>query len=266
MDNLDRQRCRPETEDIILDQLHRHGLVPDGPVIRQSERLARYRQELDRLRVGQHIYRCSCSRNVLREGMLNGMVRDGLAGPIYPGTCRERPPAIDQIAGWRFSVPECVVEVPDRRLGGLSQRLTDTIGDPLLQRSDGVFAYHLAEVVDNADYMVTDVVRGADLAPLTPLHQAVHEALYPGQIPPRYLHLPVLNDATGRKLSKTNRAPPLDGRRAPDNLIRAARVLGLSNEHPTDDLAGLLGNWTDQWRRSVVAGQQPIDPLEAPRQ
>lgn len=270
MDNLDRQRCQTETEQIILDQLAAHGLRPDGPIIRQHARYDSYRLALDTLQRRQAVYRCNCTRNTLRANAAAGRIPSGMAGPIYPGTCRHQPPPDGESAHWRFRVPLEEVQLWDRRLGTFAQHLPDTVGDTILQRADGVFAYHLAEVVDNAEHLITDVVRGADLAPLTPLHHAIHRALYPERPHPRYLHLPVLYDAAGRKLSKTNHAPPLDPRDARDNLIQAAQTLGLctvrSREDPDEQLDELLRDWTDQWRHLFVAGQQPIDALETPRQ
>jgi glutamyl-Q tRNA(Asp) synthetase len=266
MDDLDSQRCPTGTTSQILDQLIAHGLEPDGPVISQRERLDVYQTALDQLNTLNRVYRCDCSRNTLRDGVVSGLIRQGLAGPLYPGTCRDRRLPHDQRAGWRFTVPSETVRIWDRRLGALTQSLPETMGDPLVQRADGVFAYHLAEVVDNAAFSITDVVRGADLAPLAPLQSALHAALYPESPVPRFMHLPILFDAEGRKLSKTNQAPALDPRHARENLMAAAQTLGLSTEHSTDDLAGLLQDWTDQWRRLFVAGQQPVDSLEAPGQ
>ncbi|ANJ66202.1 hypothetical protein A9404_01370 [Halothiobacillus diazotrophicus] len=266
MDNLDPQRCRTDTESTIIEQLAAHGLHHDGPIIRQADRCTQYRTALRALQQQDAIYRCCCRRNTLRAGVDSGRIAEGLAGPIYPGTCRRDPPSADTQAGWRFSVPEEEIDVPDRRLGHLRQRVIETVGDPLLQRSDGVFAYHLAEVVDNAEEGITDVVRGADLAPLTPLHVAIHRSLYPDRPPPRYLHLPVLYDAEGRKLSKTNLAPPLDPRIARDNLVAAAQALGLDTTGAGGDPAALLQTWTDQWRALFLGGEQTVDPLESARQ
>jgi glutamyl-Q tRNA(Asp) synthetase len=266
MDDLDRQRCPTGATSHILDQLIAHGLEPDGPVISQRERLDVYQAALDQLKTLNRVYRCDCSRNTLRDGVVSGLIRQGLAGPLYPGTCRDRRLPPDQRAGWRFTVPSETVRIWDRRLGVLTQSLPETIGDPLVQRADGVFAYHLAEVVDNAAFSITDVVRGADLVPLAPVQWSLHAVLYPERPAPRYMHLPVLFDAEGRKLSKTNQAPAVDPRYARKNLMAAAQTLGLNTADPTNDLAGLLNDWTDQWRRLFVAGQQPVDPLEAPGQ
>lgn len=263
IDNLDHQRCRPDTAEQIIAQLEAHGLIPDESIIWQDTRRDAYAAALDQLIGLNRAYRCRCRRNALREGVENGTIQMGLAGPRYPGTCRGQPIGPDERAGWRFQVPPDTITLWDRRLGQLAQQLTDTIGDPLLQRADGVFAYHLAEVVDNADLSITDVVRGADLAPLTPLHGALHQALFPLHSPPRYLHLPVLFDSTGKKLSKTNHAPPLNLRQARANLQAAAQTLGLPPGGPNDSQEALLHSWTIQWQQLFVAGQQSVDPLEA---
>ncbi|MHB9022319.1 MAG: tRNA glutamyl-Q(34) synthetase GluQRS [Halothiobacillus sp.] len=252
LDDLDAQRCQATTAHEIIRQLEAHGLEPDGDIIWQSQRLDAYQAALAQLNQSHEVYRCQCSRNTLRAALDAGALREGLAGPIYPGTCLQHPPAREQSAGWRFRVPAGVVSVEDRFLGELLQMLSATIGDPLLKRSDGVFAYHLAEVVDNQAMAITDVVRGADLAPLTPLHIALHQALFPYTPAPRYAHLPLVMTADGRKLSKTNHAPALNPQKARVNLIQAAQYLGLATPEPNLPIADLLTQWTTHWAQMWV--------------
>ncbi len=253
IDDTDASRSRPEVTDTILDQLQAHGLAFDGEVIHQGRRTERYEAALERLEAGGRLYRCHCTRARLRGWAERHGRFIGAIGPVYPGFCRDHPASPDERYAWRFRVEDHRRGVADRRLGELSQHLATEVGDPVLRRADGPIAYHLANVVDDHDMGVTQVVRGEDLAPLTPLHVELAEAL--SLRVPGYLHLPVVNGPDGRKLSKTNQAAPLDNHRAVENLRDAARVLGLS-AHDTrrQTVAGLLERWIAEWR-----DRHPID-------
>ncbi len=243
LDDLDSARCRAENSAQIIEQLHAHGLIPDA-IDHQQTRQAVYAAALDRLIEQGLAYRCACRREHLRAQEL----AHGLAGPIYPGTCRHTPPPADARCGWRLIVPHEPIDFVDRLQGRICQSLADQIGDPILRRSDGVFAYHLAEVIDNHDVGISHVVRGADLTELTPLHLALHRMLYPDAAPPVYAHVPIVADTAGRKLSKTNHAPALGADQARENLLAAARHLGLTTKPAATTIADLLDDWQDQWR------------------
>lgn len=247
IDDLDEQRCLPATTDQIITQLMAHGLVPDGEIIWQRPRHEFYTEALAKLQEIALTYRCRCTRKQLRDALQSGQAIEGLAGPIYPGTCRQLTPADNEMAGVRFIVPQETINFTDRFLGQIAQSLPTTIGDPILLRSDGVFAYHLAEVVDNRAMGITHVVRGADIAPLTPLHIALHYALYPDSPPPMYGHLRLVLGSNGLKLSKTNHAPALDIRRAQENLSAAAVHLGLAPPTTPAEIEEMLSAWTAQW-------------------
>lgn len=249
IDDLDEQRCQPETTDQIISQLMAHGLVPDGAIIRQRFRRDLYTQALTQLAEGALTYRCHCTRKQLRDALRSGRATQGLAGPIYPGTCRGRALAEHEMAASRFIVPQETITLTDRFLGQIAQSLPATLGDPILRRSDGVIAYHLAEVVDNQAMGITHVVRGADLAALTPLHIALHHALFPDAPPPVYGHLPLVLGNNGLKLSKTNHAPALDIRRARENLSAAAKYLGLKTPAQRTDIEAMLADWVGQWAK-----------------
>lgn len=249
IDDLDEQRCRPATTDRIITQLSAHRLVPDGEISRQRSRHESYAEALTKLGEIALTYRCRCTRKQLRDAMQTGQAIEGLAGPIYPGTCRRRALSESEMAGNRFVVPHEPIEFTDRFLGQIAQSLPTTIGDPILRRSDGVFAYNLAEVVDNQAMGVTHVVRGADLAALTPLHIALHRALFPDTPPPVYGHLPVVMGSNGLKLSKTNHAPALDIRHAKENLSAAAGHLGLETPTAHADIEEMLADWAAQWAK-----------------
>jgi len=250
IDDTDQARCRPETTETILQQLQAHHLRPDGEVVLQSERMERYTAALARLEAGGRVYRCRCTRRHLREHARERGEVIGAIGPVYPGFCREETVSAEERHALRFRVVSCDRRVEDRRLGVIRQDLVAEVGDPVLRRADGPIAYHLANVVDEAEMHVTHVVRGEDLAPLTPLHVELAEAL--GQRPPVYRHLPVLLGPDGRKLSKTNHAPALDNRRAAENLREAAVALGLETPATERTIPALLEHWISQWTERYV--------------
>ncbi|WP_322521899.1 tRNA glutamyl-Q(34) synthetase GluQRS [Guyparkeria halophila] len=259
IDDTDQARSRREAIETILDQLQAHGLVFDGDVVFQSERTAQYETALAQLESAGRVYRCNCTRARLRDWAERHGQAMGAIGPIYPGFCRERPAEAQERHAWRFRVGEHRRVVTDRRLGELAQCLATEVGDPVLRRADGPIAYHLANVVDDDEMGITQVVRGEDLADLTPLHAELAEAL--GLQVPGYLHLPLVNGPDGRKLSKTNHAAPLDNRRAVENLREAAGVLGLDTAMTDrETAAGLLERWTTEWRDRAPAARQPASP------
>jgi glutamyl-Q tRNA(Asp) synthetase len=239
IEDVDTPRTVPGAEDRILEQLGELGLHWDGPVVRQSERTARYEAALAELRARGLIYRCRCSRREIAD---SGIL--GIDGPVYPGTCRHV--VVDDNAPYaeRFCVPTERISIQDRALGVISQKLDEDIGDFVVKRRDKRFAYQLAVVVDDADLGVTDVVRGADLMDSTPRQVALQRAL--GVVTPRYLHVPVATHH-GEKLSKQTLAPPVDPAKAAAILINAAlRFLGQEAQspgRPAAMLAAAARNW-----------------------
>lgn len=250
IDDTDRARSRPETIEEILAQLQAHHLVPDAEVLLQSQRRRRHEEALIRLEGMGRLYRCRCTRARLRQWAEDHGQVIGAIGPVYPGFCREETVPAEERHALRFRVISRERRVADRRLGELRQDLVVEVGDPVLRRADGPIAYHLANVVDDADMAITHVVRGEDLAPLTPLHAELAEAL--GYRPPSYLHLPILVGPDGRKLSKTNHAPALDNRRAAENLREAARALGLAAQRTEPSIARLLEGWVREWAERIA--------------
>lgn len=254
IDDTDHDRCRPETVDEILEQLRAHHLLHDGEVVFQSRRTDRYEAALTELDLRGRLYRCRCTRARLREWAREQGRTMGAIGPVYPGFCRAEPVSAEERHALRFRVTAHTRSVTDRRLGSIRQDMATQVGDPVLRRADGPIAYHLANVVDDADMGITHVVRGEDLAELSPLHVELAEAL--GVTPPAYLHLPLLIGPDGRKLSKTNHAPALDNRRARENLREAAGALGLESGKTTDHpgIEPMLNRWVDQWRNRYLTG------------
>lgn len=228
IDDLDRPRCPPGVGDTILKTLDAFGLAWDGPVIRQSRRDAAYAAALETLIERGRVFPCACTRKeVQHQGA------PGPAGVIYPGTCRDGLPEGRRARSWRFRVDQRPIRVNDRLRRAFEVHLDRDIGDFIVRRGDGLFAYHLAMVVDDADLGVTEVVRGGDLLDCTAPQIALQQAL--GCPTPEYLHLPVAVDARGRKLSKQTAAPALDPDHPGPALVSALRFLG---QPPPTDLSG----------------------------
>ena len=196
IEDLDTPRVVPGSSDTILRDLEAFGFEWDGPVVYQSERFAAYEATLDRLRQEGLVYDCGCSR----KEILASAPHLGEEGPRYPGTCRAGLPPGRQPRALRLRVPEQLFCFDDAVFGATEQRLADAIGDFVLKRADGMFAYQLAVVVDDHDAGVTQVVRGADLLSSTVRQIYLHSCL--GQPAPNYVHLPIVLGQDGEKLSK----------------------------------------------------------------
>jgi glutamyl-Q tRNA(Asp) synthetase len=236
MEDLDRARAVPGSADEILRALETFGLLWDGEIEYQSRRTHLYAEALESLRAAGLVFECSCSRRELAT-------ED--AG--YPGTCREGPRRPGATAT-RFRVDETETLVFNDRFQGPIALAMGKLGDVIVRRRDGVFAYQLAVIVDDALQGITDVVRGADLLESTGWQIALQRALRLRT--PDYGHLPLLLERTGEKLSKTRRSAALDPARAGAEMLNVLRLLGLS---PPAELAvatpaTLLGWATDCWR------------------
>lgn len=219
IEDIDPPREAPGARDAILASLEAHGLHWDGPVQYQSQRLERYAQRLERLAAEGRLYACECSRKRIAE---HGERRGGALH--YPGWCRERHLPFAPGRARRLDTRGLVIAFEDAIQGPQRMIPAEEGGDFVLQRADGLYSYQLAVAVDDAEQGMTEVVRGSDLLASTPRQIAVQRLL--GLPIPAYAHLPVAVDAGGRKLSKQNRAPALDDRRAGENLWRALRFLG----------------------------------------
>ncbi len=217
MEDVDETRCKPEFADDILRTLERFGLWWDGAVVTQSQRKSAYAQALARLSEQHLIYACVCSRKEIADS-----AADGIEGPVYPGTCRAAQQSTEQNAIRVFTCAEKVTFV-DRVFGPLSQSIEHDIGDFVLKRRDGLFAYQLAVVVDDGDAGVTDIVRGADLLDST-ARQIFLTRLLGGTVP-RYLHIPVAANGLGQKLSKQTLAAAVSAKDINTTLSRALAFL-----------------------------------------
>lgn len=221
IEDVDTPRNVPGAADAILRTLEAFGFVWDGPLLYQSRRVAAYEAALDVLRGQGLLYPCACSRSEIAAAASRTAV-DG--GAVYPGTCRDglRPGA--EARAWRLRVDDAVVVFEDRLQGVVEQRLAEQVGDFVLRRADGIHAYQLAVVVDDASQGITDIVRGADLLASTPRQLWLQQCL--GYPRPGYAHLPVATNPAGEKWSKQTLAPALAAGKAAAELVRALRFLG----------------------------------------
>ena len=244
IEDVDRTRCLAGMDQIILQQLAACGLHSDQPPVYQSQRSALYQQALTQLITDGHAYPCGCSRRDIELALQHsGRPKARHGELVYPGTCRNG--LHGQAArAWRFKIDDqSQLHWQDRRLGAQSQDVACEVGDFILKRADGCFAYQLAVVVDDGAQGITDVVRGEDLADNTARQILLQRAL---RLPtPRYLHAPLVLGANGEKLSKQNDAQALDTREPLTALNQAAAVLGLTRQH---DPADALTHWVAQWQ------------------
>lgn len=214
IEDLDPPREQVGAAAAIIDALAAFGFQWDGPIVRQSERGTDYNAALQRLSAAGLIYPCCCSRRDI-------IGDDG----IYPGTCRHGMRAGASARAWRIRVDDTTIDWHDRRCGHLSEALAQQAGDFVLKRADGLWAYQLAVVVDDALGGVNAIVRGDDLLSSSARQIFLQQQL--GFATPSYLHIPVLRNSAGEKLSKQTMAPAIDARYALEQLESAANYLQL---------------------------------------
>ena len=265
IENVDLPRCVTGADQAILQQLAACGLAPDGPVLWQSHRADAYEAALQHLVKQGWAYPCGCSRKEIESAQ--AVARHSAA--VYPGTCRNG--LNGKLArAWRLNVRavQAAMDLPtvthwhDRHLGMQQQNVRQEVGDFVLRRADGLWAYQLAVVVDDAAQGVTQVVRGQDLADNTARQIVLQRAL--GLTPPQYLHTPLVLGTNGEKLSKQNGALALD-LHAPQAILAAlntaAQVLGLPAAPQGHDIAQALWWWTSAWRAHPFSGLPKPCPL-----
>lgn len=240
MEDLDPPREVAGAQAAILQTLDSYGLHWDGEVVYQSLRHAAYQQVIDRLLAQGLAYACTCSRKQLEPYQ-----------GIYPGTCRNAGHTTED-AAIRVRVPELLYRFEDRVQDAYSQHLGRESGDFVIRRRDGLYAYQLAVVLDDAWQGVTDIVRGADLLDSTPRHLYLQELL--GLPQPRYLHVPLIIQPDGNKLGKSYRSPPLDPDQAAPLLVRALRALGQAPEADLADgsVQDVLGWGVAHWNSDAI--------------
>jgi len=244
IEDVDTPRCVPGADTAILNQLASCGLVPDEAPVWQSARAALYESALARLIEQGAAYPCGCTRSDIAQALAaQGAPRPRHGELVYPGTCRDGlhgKPA----RATRLRTDGPAITWRDRRLGPQSQHVESAVGDFVLRRADGLWAYQLAVVVDDAAQAITHVVRGEDLADNTPRQILLQRAL--GLTTPSYLHTPLVLGADGEKLSKQNGAQALDLRDPLATLAAAGQVLGVQAQGHS--VASWLADATRQWR------------------
>ncbi|WP_024303796.1 tRNA glutamyl-Q(34) synthetase GluQRS [Pseudogulbenkiania sp. MAI-1] len=250
MEDLDPLREMAGAASAILHTLEALGFEWDGEVVYQSRRHELYRAALDQLIRDGLAYACACTRKEIAMH-----AQRGVDGFVYPGTCRDGCPSDRPGRAWRLRVAPGETVFVDRLQGEYRQELERDIGDFVLLRADGFWAYQLAVVVDDAEQGVTDIVRGADLLVSTPRQIAVQRAL--GVATPSYCHLPLMVNAAGEKLSKQTLAPAISPEAAAEELRRALVRLGHVPPAECHDLAELWAWARTNWSLARV----PVGPV-----
>lgn len=251
VEDLDFDRNVKGADQHIINSLQRCGMVWDGDISWQSKRQHLYEAALQEL--GNNLYPCACSRKEIADSRLR---MGEIASQIYPGTCRHGLAAGKIARAWRLRVPDQNYTFEDRLAGTQQQNLATEVGDFVLKRADGFWAYQLAVVVDDAAQGITHVVRGADLIDSTARQIYLQELL--GLPTPSYLHVPVVTNADGEKLSKQTGALAFDqgdNDILHDALIPAARFLGLQ-------LAESIGSQEEFWNKATLAWKNKLDYTE----
>jgi glutamyl-Q tRNA(Asp) synthetase len=260
IDDLDLPRNRPGADGQILHCLEAHGLFWDGPVEYQSRNTDLYEQVVAELQSQDLLYPCVCSRKELETRM-------GASDLVYPGTCRQRP-WLEGPAALRLRTQPGLVGFQDRLQGVYEQEVSEQLGDFIVLRKDGLHAYHLATVVDDARAQISEVLRGMDLLESTPRQMLLQQHL---RLPtPGYAHVPILVDPQGRKLSKQTGALALESQTAGKNLFR---LLQLLRQDPPQELARagvmeILGWALPHWNLTTLRNcsaivLQPVFPHES---
>lgn len=258
MEDLDGPRVVPGAADEILRALERYGLTWDGEVAVQSRRTALYEEALARLRAGGWAYDCGCTRAEVARAAGAPDASDPVdaAGAVYAGTCRAGLPPGRAPRAVRFRPPEGTVAFEDRVRGRVEEEVARAVGDFVVKRADGPFAYQLAVVVDDAAQGVTEVVRGGDLLSSTARQIVLQRAL---SLPtPSYAHLPLVLGPDGKKLGKRDGALPLDRldeARVRQTLGLALRLLG---QEPVD---GTTAEMLDSAAQTFDPDRVPPGPV-----
>lgn len=243
IEDLDRHREAVGAADAIRRDLEHLGLQPDQAIVYQSQRLADYQAALARLQADGHIFACGCTRREVAD--------------LYAGTCRDGLPPGRKARSLRLRVPARCIQFRDALQGPQEINLVSQVGDFLVHRADGVIAYHLATVVDDAAAGISEIVRGADLLAATAPQILLQELL---ELPtPEYLHLPVVHDQQGRKISKQNHARPIADQPAAEVLVLALDFLGQQPPAQLKQAATVtILDWAvEHWQPARVPAHNP---------
>jgi glutamyl-Q tRNA(Asp) synthetase len=252
IEDVDTARCLPGAQDSIVRTLEALGLYWDGPVLLQSTRVQAYNDALQILAKQGAAYPCACTRKELE-----------VHGMVYPGTCRQGLPAGKAARAWRLRIPEGTLQVPDRWQGLYREDTARLCGDVVLLRADGFWAYQLAVVVDDAWQGVSDVVRGADLLDSTGRQIHLQTALKLAGV--RYMHVPVVTNPQGEKLSKQTLANAVNVQAPLAALTAAALHLGFQADDLKDcaNPEEFLSQMTELWRARFCSARGAFAPQTA---
>jgi len=260
MEDIDIPRTLPGAADDIMRTLDLFGLHSDEPVIYQSQRTDFYQAALQQLNDSGAVYPCICTRKEISDSAMQG-----IEGAIYPSTCRAGTVGFKKIPAWRVLTNRLplhqssqlqgegkVLKFRDKLQGIITQNLEKEIGDFVVKRADGLFAYQLAVVVDDAFQGITDIVRGCDLLASTP--RQIHLQRLLGVPTPHYLHLPVAVNDQGEKLSKQTLAPAVSGN---DPVATLIMVLHFLRQNPPPELREnsveeILSWATNHWEPEAI--------------
>jgi len=253
IEDVDTPRCTPEAADGILRALDAFGLHSDEAILYQSQRTDAYEEALRQLQTNGAVYPCACTRKEIADSGLHG-----IEGAVYPGTCRGGLPAGRTERAWRVRTDSALIQFDDALQGRMKQQLEKDIGDFVVKRADGLFAYQLAVVVDDAFQGITNVARGCDLLASTPRQIYLQRLL---KLPtPHYLHLPVATNPQGEKLSKQTLAQAV---KTDDTSATLFAVLNFLRQQPPQELLGanideLLAWACVNWQPSRLRGTTAI--------
>lgn len=253
IEDIDPPREMPGAAEGILRTLETYGFEWDGPVEYQSHRSAFYEAALEQLRRDGMLYPCGCTRKEIADSAVAG-----LDGPVYPGTCRNGLAPGKEARAWRVRADTEDIIFEDGIQGTIRQNLRRDVGDFVLKRADGFYAYQLAVVVDDAEQGMTHIVRGSDLLDST--SRQIHLQRLLGYPHPHYAHLPVAANEAGEKLSKQTRAAPLSTDNAVEKLWQALDFLGQQPDRSLLDASrDEIWQWARRhWRLAAIPRQRSI--------
>ncbi|WP_245588272.1 tRNA glutamyl-Q(34) synthetase GluQRS [Brackiella oedipodis] len=240
IEDIDMPRVIAGADTVIMQQLQHLGLHWQGPVLWQSKRIAYYDRLFAQLQAQQLIYGCACTRKEIFAVAPHPKTQ----AHVYPGTCRHGVPAGRQARAWRLKTKDQVIAWQDRWCGPQQQNVLQEVGDFIVKRADGLYAYQFVVVADDIEQGITHIVRGQDLSSSTARQMLLTHYLH-GTVP-TYLHVPLVLDDYGHKLSKQNHAPALDSRQPLLALQQAWQDLGFLSISATS-VDDFLGSATRQW-------------------
>ena len=247
IEDIDAPRCDPVHADRIEQSLRALGLNWDGPVLLQSNRLARYEQVFTTLQQQTALFACTCTRKQLAALSQDSSHVDDDGETPYPGHCRHQQHASNDphlAHSWRLRVAAGSFHFDDRIAGPQTQHTEQQCGDFIVRRRDGLFSYQLVVVVDDADQGINHVVRGADLLSSCGRQMALQKLL--GYPHPQYMHLPLLNDSSGHKLSKQTGADEVDWQHAATDCLNQA-LASLGQKQQSGSVPQLLSQAIADW-------------------